>query len=61
MPPHAYHLQLRIDRAKRLLAAGSAPARVANDSGFVDQSHLTRHFRKWVGVTPGAYARAVIA
>jgi AraC-like DNA-binding protein len=34
---------------------------VANDSGFVDQSHLTRHFRKWVGVTPGAYARAVIA
>jgi AraC-like DNA-binding protein len=61
MPPHAYHLQLRIDRAKRLLAAGGVPARVANESGFVDQSHLTRHFRKWVGVTPGGYARAVIA
>lgn len=60
MPPHAYHLQIRINRAKALLARGTAPSRVAADTGFVDQSHLTRHFRRHVGVTPGAYAAAVI-
>jgi AraC-like DNA-binding protein len=43
-----------------LLARGHAPARVAVDVGFVDQSHLTRHFRRWVGATPGAYAAATL-
>jgi len=56
VPPHAYQLQLRVGRAKALLADGAAPAEVAARTGFFDQSHLGRHFRRLVGVTPGAYA-----
>jgi len=57
VPPHAYQLQLRVGRAKALLADGAAPAETAARTGFCDQSHLGRHFRRLVGVTPGAYAR----
>ncbi len=61
LPPHAYLLQLRLGQAKRLLAAGEAPAAVAAAVGFVDQSHLTRRFKGAFGVTPGQYARACAA
>lgn len=57
LPPHTYMLQLRIERAKKLLASGRAIARVAHDVGFADQSHMNRHFKRFVGVTPGVYAR----
>jgi AraC-like DNA-binding protein len=59
MPPHAYLIHLRIDHAKRLLAAGEARSvsDVAHDVGFFDLSHLTRHFKRHVGVSPGVYAR----
>lgn len=55
LPPHAYLTQLRVQRAKRLLLAGQSIARVALDVGFTDQSHLTRHFKRIVGVPPGQY------
>lgn len=45
----------RVDRARRLLLAGRAPADVAGATGFYDQAHLTRHFKRLVGVTPGRY------
>lgn len=54
--PHAYQLHLRVGRAKVLLADGVPPAEAAARTGFCDQSHLGRHFRRLVGVTPGAYA-----
>ena len=56
--PHAFQSNLRIDHARRLLAAGEAPAAVAATCGFADQSHLTRVFKRAVGVSPGRYARA---
>jgi AraC-like DNA-binding protein len=56
--PHAYQTQRRIDIAKHLLAQGHAPASVAVQAGFVDQSHLNLHFKRRVGVTPAAYRRA---
>lgn len=56
LPPHAYLLQVRVEQAKRLLAAGVPIAQVAVDTGFSDQSHLHRHFKRWVGITPGQYA-----
>lgn len=56
--PHAYQTQRRIDIAKHLLAQGRAPAVVAVQAGFVDQSHLNLHFKRRVGVTPAAYRRA---
>lgn len=52
LPPHAFQLQHRIQRARRLLAEGKPPAQVAVDLGFVDQSHLTRKFKNFVGTTP---------
>ncbi|WP_019073792.1 helix-turn-helix transcriptional regulator [Streptomyces hokutonensis] len=55
--PHQYLMSRRVDRARRLLLDGRPPGEVAAATGFYDQSHLTRHFRKLVGVTPGRYSR----
>lgn len=55
LPPHAYLTQLRVHRAKPLLAAGLPIAAVAQQVGFTDQSHLSRHFKRIVGVPPGQY------
>jgi AraC-like DNA-binding protein len=56
--PHAFQTNLRVEHARRLLAAGGAPAAVAAACGFADQPHLTRVFKRAVGVTPARYARA---
>ena len=55
LPPHAYLTQVRISRAKSLLQQGWSIAQVAFETGFADQSHLTRHFKRIVGVTPGQF------
>lgn len=57
LPPHAYLTQLRVRTAQRLLRAGLPAAEVAPMVGFFDQAHLTRHFRRIVGLPPGAYQR----
>jgi AraC-like DNA-binding protein len=56
MPPHAFQTQLRVQRAKPLLLAGMPVTEVAMQTGFFDQSHFIRHFRRIVGVTPSSYA-----
>lgn len=58
LPPHAYHLCVRIAQSQRLLAGGQSPAQVAIAAGFVDQSHFSKHFKRLVGVTPAQYARS---
>lgn len=58
MPPHAYQLAIRLDRARVLVTEGVPLVEVASRCGFTDQSHLTRHFRRATGVAPGAYARS---
>ena len=55
MPPHAYQTQLRILRAKVLLRKGFSIPVVAMETGFADQSHFTRHFKRLVSVTPGQF------
>ncbi len=55
LTPYAYVLGRRIAIAQALLARGQGVAEVAARTGFADQSHLSRHFRRIVGVTPGAY------
>ena len=55
LPPHAYLTQVRVARAKTLLSQGMPIPQVALETGFVDQSHLTRHFKRLVGVPPGHY------
>jgi AraC-like DNA-binding protein len=57
LPPHAYVNHLRVRLARRLLDGGVAPADVAAAAGFADQAHLTRHFKRVVGVPPRAYQR----
>ncbi len=58
LAPSDYQRQLRVQAARRLLGAGVAPARAATEAGFADQAHLTRWFRRYYGVTPGAYRAA---
>jgi AraC-like DNA-binding protein len=55
MPPHAFQTQLRIARAKALLRQGWLIPQVACQTGFFDQSHLNRHFKRVVGVSPGQF------
>jgi AraC-like DNA-binding protein len=61
IPPYAFVTQVRVEHAKRLLREGVAISAVSQRVGFADQSHLTRHFKRLMGVTPGAYARGVRA
>lgn len=58
LPPHAYLNQVRVRMARGLLDSGMPPAEVAAEAGFADQAHLGRHFKRVVGVPPGAYQRA---
>jgi AraC-like DNA-binding protein len=58
LAPSDYQRQLRVQAARRLLSAGVTPARAAAEAGFADQAHLTRWFRRYYGVTPGAYRAA---
>ncbi len=55
LPPHAYLNQVRLRRAKDLLASGVPIGLAAREVGFVDQSHLTRRFKGVFGVTPGRF------
>jgi AraC-like DNA-binding protein len=57
LPAHAYQTDLRVNHARAMLRTGRAPAEVALACGFADQAHLTRTFRRIVGVPPGRYAR----
>jgi AraC-like DNA-binding protein len=60
LPPHAYLRQRRLHEARRLLAAGEAPAAVAAAAGFTDQSHLTKRFKGAFGLTPACYRAAIV-
>jgi AraC-like DNA-binding protein len=57
LAPHAYLTGRRIDLARRLLLDGRPAAATATAAGFYDQAHLTRHFRRYLGVSPGRYGR----
>ena len=58
LPPYKYLEQIRIQQARRLIRLGFPLTHVVHATGFSDQSHLTRYFKRIVGVTPGMYARA---
>ena len=58
--PHLWHMDARIESAKRLLAdRNMSLAEVALDTGFSEQSHFTRAFRAATGVSPGAWRRDI--
>jgi AraC family transcriptional regulator len=56
--PHQYLLSMRLERARRLLEAPDASlSDVAHRTGFADQAHFTRLFKRSYGITPGALVR----
>lgn len=57
IPPHTYQLQVRLQKATDLLANGHSVTDVAFATGFCDQSHLQKVFKKKYGITPGQYGR----
>lgn len=59
LPPHTYLTQVRIQHARQKLQAGEPIAEVATATGFADQSHLTKRFKRIVGVTPGQFVTGI--
>lgn len=57
MPPHAYLESVRIRNACALLDQGKPIASVAASVGYADQSHLTKRFRRFLGITPRQYVK----
>ncbi len=55
IPPHAFQLAIRIDLARRLLADGVSASEVAHRTGFADQSHFIRCFKRTIGTTPARF------
>jgi AraC-like DNA-binding protein len=59
LPPHQWRLARKVERARGLIEFTDKPlAQIAFESGFSDQSHLTRIFTRQMGVPPAAYRRA---
>ena len=56
--PRTLRQVMRFRRAFRALEAGVPPARVALDTGYHDQAHLTREFRRFAGAPPAAFFQA---
>lgn len=54
LSPHAYQNQLRLRAIRERLRVGSRLDSI--DAGFFDQSHMIRHFRDSMGMTPGEFA-----
>ncbi|MUM77178.1 helix-turn-helix domain-containing protein [Pseudodesulfovibrio sp. F-1] len=55
--PHVYLTQVRVDRARRMLAGPGRIADIAVECGFADQAHLTRLFKRQTGMTPGGFRK----
>jgi AraC-like DNA-binding protein len=57
--PHRFQVMRRLQKARRMIEAGDPLAEIASATGFSDQSHFNRHFKKTFGVTPGRWAALV--
>ncbi|MDR2897839.1 MAG: AraC family transcriptional regulator [Spirochaetaceae bacterium] len=53
--PYQYLSTIRVNKAKELLEGGTPPLEAALESGFTDQSHFTRFFKNFIGLTPKLY------
>jgi AraC-like DNA-binding protein len=58
--PYRYLALRRLDRARSLIRAGVPLAEAAAASGFADQSHMSRQFKKTFGISPGRWQQAAV-
>lgn len=58
--PYRYLVMRRLDRARALIRDGAPLADAAHSTGFADQSHMTRHFKKVYGLSPGRWVALVV-
>lgn len=54
--PYRYLVMRRLDRVRTLIRRGTSLAEAALAAGFADQAHMTRHFKRTYGLTPGRWA-----
>jgi AraC-like DNA-binding protein len=59
LTPEDVRRQLRVERARTLLAGPGGLVEIAVAAGFADQSHMTRELRRLTGMSPAAYRRAL--
>jgi AraC-like DNA-binding protein len=59
IPPHAYLIQIRVREAKGLLRKGWRITDTAYKTGFTDQSHFSKCFKRTMGFTPGQYSNFI--
>lgn len=55
--PHAYQISCRMNYAKEEMNKGREVTMIAHEIGFYDQSHFSKAFKAYFGVTPQAYLR----
>lgn len=55
--PHRYQVMRRLERARAGIRSGLPLASAAVDAGFADQAHMSRHFKRSYGMTPGHWQR----
>jgi len=58
--PYRFQTMRRLDTVRRMLLHGTSLADAAAAAGFADQSHMTRHFTKTFGLTPGRWLRIAV-
>ncbi|MDP2699183.1 AraC family transcriptional regulator [Thalassospira sp.] len=59
--PYRFLMMRRLQKSRALIAQGHPLVDIAGETGFADQSHLNRHFKRAFGVTPGRWAELVRA
>lgn len=59
LTPHSFHIQNRIRKAKQLLQEGHSIMDTAIETGFYDQSHFDKAFRRILGISPSEYVESL--
>ena len=60
VPPHQYLINLRLNKARELLKQNYSVTDVTYKTGFFDQSHFSRNFKLFLGITPKQYQLAIM-